>query len=246
MEINVDELRLDDLGVNGLKIYQNKDKYCFTSDAVILANFCKCKRGERVADLGSGSGIIGILLAGKYGAQRVDCVEIQPYFAAMSELSVRYNNLQDKVFVHNMPMQRAWEKLGQHYIDVVVSNPPYTRAGDGERNSNDEIAICRHEVKVSLPEVIESAAKLLKYGGRFYMIHQAERLAEIFYHMKSFRLEPKRVRFVEGRVGLKPTLVMIEAHSNGNTGLIVERNLTLYDKQGKETEELRQIYSRQD
>ncbi|HEY8423289.1 MAG TPA: tRNA1(Val) (adenine(37)-N6)-methyltransferase [Clostridia bacterium] len=244
MEIDVNELRLDDLQVNGLKIYQHKDKYCFTSDAVILANFARVKKNEVFADMGSGSGIIAILLAGKYNASMVHAIEIQEYLAKMSELSINYNNLAHKIKVYNMPMQEAYKVLGKHNMDAVICNPPYTRQGDGQKNQDPEIAICRHEIKVNLEEVIKSAADLVKYGGRFYLIHQAERLSQIFYYLRKYNFEPKRLRFVQGKVGQKPTLVMIEAYSYGSVGLIVENNLALYDENGEETLELKQIYGR--
>lgn len=244
MEIDINELRLDDLQVNNLKIFQHKDKYCFTSDAVILANFARVKKDETFADLGSGSGIISVLLAGKYNVSKVYAVEIQQYLAKMSKYSVNYNNLQDKIKVINEPMQTAYKILGKHNMDAVICNPPYTRIGDGQKNQDNEIAICRHEIKVSLKEVVESAASLVKYGGRFYLIHQAERLSEIFYHLHNNKFEPKRIRFVQGRTGIKPTLVMIEAYANGNIGLIVENNLELYDEKGQETDELKKIYGR--
>lgn len=244
MDIEIKDLRLDDLQINGLKIYQHQDKYCFTSDAVILANFVRVKKGETFADLGSGSGIISILLAGKYNASMVYAIEIQEYLAKMSELSINYNNLAHKIKVYNQPMQTAYKTLGKHTMDAVICNPPYTRQGDGKKNQDLEIAICRHEIMVNLEEVIKSAADLVKYGGRFYLIHQAERLSQIFYYLHKYRFEPKRLRFVQGKTGLKPTLVMIEAYSNGNIGLIVENNLVLYDEKGQETPELKQIYGR--
>lgn len=244
MDIDVKDLRLDDLQVNGLKIYQHYDKYCFTSDAVILANFARVKRGEVFADLGSGSGIISILLAGKYKADKVFGIEVQEYLAGMSELSVKQNNLQDKITIINEPMQTVHKILGLHTLDAVVCNPPYTRSGDGERNKDYGIAVCRHEIKVTLHEVIESASRLVKFGGRLYIIHQTERLSEIFYCMRDFKFEPKTLRFVQGKADQKPTLVMIEAYSNGNVGLVVENNLILYDNRGHETEELKHIYAR--
>lgn len=244
MEIDITKLRLDDLQVNGLKIFQHKNKYCFTSDAVILANFARVKKDENFVDLGSGSGIIAVLLAGKYNASKVYAIEIQEYLAKMSQLSIEHNNLNEKIEVINQPMQTAHKILGKHNMDAVICNPPYTRAGDGEKNQDTEIAICRHEIKVSLKEVVESAASLIKYGGRFYLIHQAERLSDIFYHLHNNKFEPKRIRFVQGRTGIKPTLVMIEAYSNGNIGLIVENNLVLYDENGQETDELKKIYGR--
>jgi tRNA1Val (adenine37-N6)-methyltransferase len=244
MEIDIKDLRLDDLQINGLKIYQHQDKYCFTSDAVILANFARVKKNEVFADMGSGSGIISILLAGKYNASKVYAIEIQEYLAKMSELSIEYNNLGHKIKALNTPMQEAHKVLGKHTMDAVICNPPYTRQGDGQKNQDLEIAICRHEIKVSLEEVIKSAADLVKHGGRFYIIHQAERLSQIFYYLNKYNFEPKRLRFVQGKAGQKPTLVMIEAYSYGSVGLIVENNLVLYDENGQETPELKQIYGR--
>lgn len=236
--------RVDDLQVNGLKVLQDPDGYCFTSDAVILANFAKVKRFERGVELGSGSGIISILLTGKYGAGHMTGVEIQPCLADMSKESVALNGLGDKIDIVCTPMQEAHNLIGRGGADVIVTNPPYTRAGDGNRNLSGHLAMCRHEVSVNLSELAASAARLVKYGGRLYMVHQSERLAEIFAVLRDNNFEPKVIRFVEGREGLKPTIVLIEAHSHGNAGLTVMRNLTLYTREGKETEELRQIYSR--
>lgn len=235
--------RIDDLGVNNLKILQDPDGYCFTSDAVILANFAKVKSHERGVDLGSGSGIISILLAGKYGAKHMTAIEIQEEVAAMSRRSIELNGLTDKIEVLCMPMQQAAKVLKTRF-DVVVTNPPYTRAGDGERNLDHALSVSRHEVKVTLAEVVKAAADLVKYGGRFYMIHQCERLSEIFAELNRNNFEPKVLRFVQGKEGIKPTLVMIEALSYGKPGLIVRENLVLYDKEGNETPELKKIYSR--
>jgi tRNA1(Val) A37 N6-methylase TrmN6 len=227
--------RIDDLQVNGLKLAQYEDGYCFTSDSVILANFAGayCK-GKAVVDLGTGGGIIAVLLAGKYGAESVTGVEIQEKYAELAERNAELNGLAN-ISVICAPMQKAHEVLGYNKFEAAVCNPPY------EVNGGD---ICRHEVNVTLAEVAESAARLIKFGGRFFMVHKAERLAEIFAALNKNKLEPKRIRFVCGTAEKKPELVLIEAHSGGKPGLIVERNLIMRERDGSETEEVNKIYGR--
>lgn len=244
MEVNLEHgERIDDLMINGLKIIQNDGLYCFTSDSVIISNFARVKN-KTVLDLGSGSGIISFLCAGKYGAKSVTGVEIQEPLFRMSVRSASLNGLEDKVSFVNMPMQQYTKTISKKF-DVVISNPPYNVAGRGEPSGDPHLAVCRHEVAVTLSELAASAARAVKFGGRFYLIHQAERAVEVITALTDNRFAVKRMRFVEGREGLHPTLVMIEASMGGSAGVIIERNLTLYDRNGKETDELTEIYSRE-
>lgn len=236
--------RLDDLQVNGLAILQRPDGYCFTTDPVILSNFAKVTRRTKCIDLGSGSGIIATLLVGKYGAASCDCVELEPYAAGMSAASVEGNGLGGRVRVYNMRMQDAHTVLGYHGYDLVVSNPPYTAAGDGARNADPVLALARHEVAVNLDEFVASADRLVKYGGRFCFVHQIERLAEICVVLDRYGFAPKRIRPVAGRVGAAPTLVLVEALKGGKVGVKFEPTLALYFSDGRETEELTRIYGR--
>lgn len=207
------EERLDDLG-NGLAIIQHPDKYCFTSDAVALANSVKASAGDTVIDLGTGSGIIAILIAAQTKAGKVIGIELQPDMADMARRSVAYNSLQARVEIENLKIQDAAKYFGNESADVVVTNPPYRKAGSGETSTNPAIALSRSEAAVTLAEIVDSAGKLLRYGGKFYMVHQSERLAEIFYLMKEKKIEPKILRF------LNPQTIIVEGIKGGKEGMI--------------------------
>ena len=182
--------RLDDLEVNGLKLIQNPKLYCFTSDSVLLANTAKVKRKDKVLDLCSGSGIVGILIASKKKKKTVDLVEIQPEMANLAERNVKLNNLEDVVKVYEISVQEAADALGCEKYDVVVCNPPYMENGRGFKDEKEHIALCRAEISLTLKELITCASKCLKFGGRLNLVHRADRLADIIYQMKSKGLEP--------------------------------------------------------
>ena len=148
--------------------------------------------------------------------------------------------------VYNIPAQDAHKTLGAGRYDLVVSNPPYTAAGDGEHNLSRTLALSRHEIALTLDELVESASKLVRYGGNFCFVHQAERISDICCTLAKYGFQAKRLRFVSGRVGLAPTLVLVEAKRGGKIGTKVERELVLYDLDGKETPELSAIYARED
>lgn len=205
--------RFDDLG-NGLQIIQHPDKYCFTSDAVALANTVKANTGETVIDLGTGSGIIAILVAAQTKAAQVIGVEIQPDMADMAQRSVKYNKLESRVEIFNLKIQDAVKKFGNESTDIVVTNPPYRKIGSGETSENPSVKLSRSEAAVTLAEIITCAGKLLRFGGKFYMVHQSERLAEIFYLMKEKKIEPKILRFIH------PQTIIVEGIKGGKEGLI--------------------------
>jgi len=237
--------RIDDLQINGLKLMQDTNGYCFTSDAVILANFAgKYCKSRSVVDLGTGNGIIAVLLAGKYGASHVTGVEIQARYAELAVRNATLNGLEKKIKIINCPMQDAHNILGYNKADAVICNPPFMRQDEGEVDSSPEIALCRREIAVTLGEVIESASRLIKFGGKFFMIHKSERLQKIFEVLAKFKLEPKRIRFVCGTIDKKPSLVMLEAVSGANPGLCVEKNLIMRNPDGSETDEIKEIYGR--
>ncbi len=214
--------RLDDLQANGLYIIQNPNEFRFGCDAVELADFVTGGARDYVADLGSGSGIISILLAGKK-SMRVTAVEIQPRMAEMSRRSVEYNSLQDKIEVVNLPMQQFASQDREGVYSIVVCNPPYRKIGSGERQSSDSVAIARHEIFVTFEEVAETASKLLKCGGAFYTVNQCERLAEVIADCKQNRLEPKILQILTPSDKKKPHIFLLKCIKDGKEGIIVEK-----------------------
>ena len=212
--------RLDDLQVNGLKIIQNPNAFRFGCDAVELADFVTGGAKDYACDLGSGSGIIAVLLAGKKGI-KTTAVEIQEQMADMSRRSVLYNGLEDKIEVVNVAMQNFLtpERVGRY--SIVVCNPPYRKAGSGEMQKTDAISLARHEIAVTFCEVAFVASGLLKQGGAFYTVNQTERMAEVMRLCQQNRLEPKILQVLTPSNDKKPHLFLLKCVKDGKTGLSV-------------------------
>ncbi len=207
--------RLDDLQLDGLMIIQNPDGYRFTSDATELASFVRGAKGKRVADLCSGSGIIGILVSYKQKASRTVLVEIQPQVSDMAKRTIALNGLKG-IETLCADVNESYKLLGCESFDIVTVNPPYMKDGSGDQRKTPEVALSRHERSLTLSDLMKSASKLLKFGGSFYMVHRFERLAEIFYEMRSANIEPKEIRF---RGDNEPTAVLIRGVKGGKVGL---------------------------
>ncbi len=204
-------LVLEELGLNGLKIYQDDELYRFTSDAVVLTKFASNRKGDVVADFCSGSGIVGLhYYALNNSVKSVDLIEIQPELANLSKKSVEINGLEDKFTVINSPLQSLSKELNGKY-SLILCNPPYKKVNSGEVNLNEKIAMCRHEVTITQREIVEVAYKKLKHGGRLCMCQRTERFIELISDMLSVGLNPTRIQMVTGKPGGKPYLVMIEA-----------------------------------
>ncbi len=209
--------RVDDLLVNELQIIQNPSAFCFGCDAVEIANFVSGGVKDKAVDLGSGTGIITILLAGKKG---ISCtgVEIQPDMAEMSRRSILLNDLKNASII-NAPMQKIDEYMEKGSATIVVSNPPYAKAETGKTAEEESVAIARTEIAVTLREIVECAAFLLGTGGRFYLIHRADRLAEVINECKIARLEPKALQVLTPKKGKKPHLFMLKCIKDGKSGM---------------------------
>lgn len=186
-----DNERIDDLQ-NGYYVIQDPDKFCFGMDAVLLSGFAKVKKGETALDLGTGTGIIPILLKTKTNGKHFTGLEIQKECADMAGRSVRYNHLEDDVEIVQGDIKEAADIFGAASFDVVTSNPPYMIGQHGLRNPDMPKAIARHEVLCNLEDVVSQASKVLKERGRFYMVHRPFRLAEIMNVLTKYRLEPKK------------------------------------------------------
>ena len=234
--------RLDDLQRNGYKIIQNENKFCFGMDAVLLSGFSNVKEGENVLDLGTGTGIIPILLAGKTKGRHFTGLEIQSCSADMAARSVKYNHLEDRISIVEGDIKEAGKVFEPASFDVITSNPPYMTGQHGLVNPDEEKAIARHEICCTLEDVISQTAKLLRVGGRFYLVHRPFRLAEIIHMLVEYRLEPKRMKLVYPFVDREPNMVLIEAVRGGKSRITVEKPLIVYQKPGVYTDEIYDIY----
>ena len=234
--------RIDELHRKGYQIIQDPGRFCFGMDAVLLSGFARVKRGEKVLDLGTGTGIIPILLEAKTDGEHFTGLEIQPESADMAGRSVRLNHLEEKVSIVTGDIKDASKIFGASSFDIITTNPPYMIGEHGIRNEADAKTIARHEVLCTLDDILAQSAKLLKNGGRFYMIHRPFRLAEIFSKMVAYGIEPKRMQLVYPYVDKEPNMVLIEGLRGGRSRLTVEKPLIVYKSEGEYTDEIYKIY----
>ena len=239
--IKCDE-RLDELHRNGYYIIQNPKKFCFGMDAVLLSGYACAKKGEKVLDLGTGTGIIPILMEAKTQADHFFALEIQPESADMARRSVEYNGLCEKISVVEGDIKEASSMFEPCSMDVITTNPPYMIGNHGIPNETDAKSIARHEVLCNLDDILRESAKLLKPKGRFYMVHRPFRLAEIFTKMVEYKIEPKRMRMVYPYVDKEPNMVLIEGMKGAKSRLTVEPPLIVYESENKYTREIYDIY----
>ena len=237
--------RIDDLEFKDLKIIQNKDGFCFGIDSILLTDFAKnIKNNSKVIDLGTGTGIISILLYGKTNRTNFVGVEVQSEVADMAKRSVNLNNLENRIKILNMNILDLKKEYKKGDFDVVVTNPPYKKLNTGVININDKKLISRHEVKASLEDFIEISSFLLKDFGEFYMVHRPDRLVDIFYIMRQNEIEPKRIKFVYPNKNKKANLILVKGIKKGKPFLEYENNLYIYDDKGNYTEEILKIYNK--
>ena len=234
--------RLDELHRKGYKIIQDPNRFCFGMDAVLLSAFANVRKKERVLDIGTGTGIIPILMEARYGGDNYVGIEIQEDVADMASRSVKYNNLEDKISIDNADVKDALELYGSGHFDVITTNPPYMTVDKGIVNPNDTKALSRHELSVKLEDIVSISSKLLKNKGRFYMIHRPARLVEIMNVMRKYNLEIKRIRMVHPYIDKEANMVLIEAMHDGKPFLKVENPLIVYEKSGEYTKEVMDIY----
>ncbi len=236
--------RVDDLQCKGLKLIQNPKGFCFGIDAVLLSNFCEIKKNWKVIDLGTGTGIIPILLSGKTEASKIVGVEIQEKVAEMASRSIELNNLENKIKIINEDLNNIFEHEKANSFDVVTSNPPYMNEGGGLLNPESMKAISRHEVKCTLEDIIKVSSKLLKDKGHFYMVHRPHRLVDIIWLCRQYKLEPKKLRFIHPNKDKKPNILLIQCIKYGGVELKFMDPLYVYNQDGSYTEEIHRIYGR--
>lgn len=222
--------RLDDLQLNGLELIQNPDKFCFGIDAVLLSDFARVKPGERLLDLGTGNGIIPVLLSAKTGAGHLTGLEIQDDIADMARRSIAHNHLEDRIDIVTGDIKEAAEIFKPAFFDVITTNPPYMLADHGLRNPDDAKAIARHEVLCSLDDILRESMRLLQDKGRFYMVHRPFRLTEILIKMNHYKIEPKRIQFVHPYIDKEPGMVLIEGVRGAKPRVKIESPIILFNR----------------
>lgn len=233
-----------DLERNGYKLIQDKDKFCFGMDAVLLSYFADVKEGEKVIDFGTGTGVIPILLEAKTDGESFVGLEIQPESVDMAKRSVQMNNLDEKIEIKEGDIKNVSEIFGKASFDVVVTNPPYMSENSGLENPDEPKAIARHEIKCTLEDVIREAAAVLKPKGRFYMIHRPRRLADAMELMRQYKIEPKRIRMVYPYVDKAANMVLIEGARGGKPMLNIEEPLVVYKEENVYTQDILDIYNK--
>lgn len=225
--------KIEDLQCDGLQLIQSTSEYRFTTDAVLLANFCRDMRGKTCVEFGAGSGVISLLLAKKKHPKCIVALEIQPQLCDMMNRSVLLNDLQDVVSVHNCDLKNAHSIVRD--ADVVVCNPPYRRVGSGEQQLSENIAICRHEIKATLGDVVRSASKVLNNKGNFYLVHQADRICEIITLCRENNVAVKDILPVCPAPDREPNLVLVRGVKAGEPDCKLHAPIYITDAHGNYT-----------
>lgn len=229
---------------NGFKIIQDSNRFKFGIDAILLSHFAfnQIRNNDKVIDLGTGNGIIPLMLA-KSRASSITGVEIQTENVELAKQSVELNKLQDKIQILQGDIRTVEKDFAKHSFDVVITNPPYIIAEHGKENPSDAKNIARHEILCNLEDIISASDYLLKPKGKFFMIHKPFRLPEIFYSLMNHKIEPKTIQLISPYQGKEPNIVLIEARKNANPNLKILENLIVYEKPGEYTEDIKKIYS---
>lgn len=243
MTINLKENeRLDDLQRNGYKIIQNPAKFCFGMDAVLLTGFAHARKTDRLLDLGTGTGIIPLLMEAKYHCSSLTGLEIQPESADMAARSVALNGLEDKIEIVTGDIKEADKYFASASFDCITCNPPYMIGQHGLTNPDGPKAIARHELLCTFEDVAAQTAKLLKPGGHFFLVHRPFRLAEIIVTLTKHRLEPKRMQLVYPYADKEPNMVLLEAVRGGKPRMTVEKPLIVFERPGVYMPEIKDVY----
>lgn len=238
--------RIDDLQYKGLKVIQNNKGFCFGIDSVILSDFAKnIKDNSRVVDLGTGSGVIGLLLCKKTKLKEIIGIEIQKDVANMAKRSIRLNNLENMFQIVNENINDIFVQgiLNKNQYDVVVMNPPYKEVGTGKQNEDEVKLISRHEIKAKLSDFIATASNLLKDKGEVYIVHKPERTIDIMQKMRENKIEPKEMKIVYPYKNAEASLILIKGVKGGKKFFKIMEPLYIYENNGEYTEQIKQIYN---
>ncbi|WP_313755676.1 tRNA1(Val) (adenine(37)-N6)-methyltransferase [Tissierella sp.] len=234
--------RIDIIPGSDLKIIQNKEKFSYGTDAIFLSHFAKGK--GTVMDLGTGTGIIPLRLYAKDKVDKIYGIEIQEEVAEVAKRSIELNKLDDKISIINMDLKELPMKFGKSTMDTITTNPPYMKSGGALVNPKENFAISRHEITCTLEDIIRVTEYLLKPLGKFYMVHRPDRLVDIIYLLRKYKIEPKYIRFIQPKISKKPNLILIEAVKTGKPDLKFYEPLIVYNEDGTYTDEIYKIYGR--
>lgn len=218
-------IKIEDLGIQNLKVYQDDSLYTFTSDSVLLAKFASVKKGDVVADFCAGSGIVGFYLYGlnKDKIKSLTFFELQKPLKDLCEKSIEENGLSDNVFAVQGRLQDIDKEYNEKF-SLIVCNPPYMKVGSGEVDKNDSVALCKAELSLTLSELVKATSKALKFGGRINLVHRADRLVDVIREFTNNGIEPKKLQFVSPK-NKKPYLFLMEGVKGGKSGLNVLENI---------------------
>ena len=233
--------RIDDLNYEGLKIIQNTEGFCFGVDSVLLTEFARdIKQNSVILDIGTGTGILGILLSKKVRPSKIYGVELQKEVAEMAQKSIKLNSLEDTFEIINDDIKNI--KIENSSIDAIVTNPPYKKMGTGIKSKESKQLVSRYETTATLDEWLKISSKLLKDNGSFYIVYRTDRLTELIENMRKYKLEAKRIRFVYSNIDKQSNLVMIKAIKGAGTFVKIEKPLIIYNLDGSYTDEIMNIY----
>ncbi|MGD9022759.1 MAG: tRNA1(Val) (adenine(37)-N6)-methyltransferase [Deltaproteobacteria bacterium] len=231
----------DSLFQGRLKITQKKKGYRFSIDAAILAHHVDLRAGDIAVDLGTGCGIIPLILALQTPSAQIYGIEIQKDLAELASRNVRENHLERSIRIIRGDIKDCRSYLSPGTVDVVFSNPPYRKMDAGRINPEQERAVARHEVKISLLDLVSVAESLLKPSGRFVVIYPADRLIDLLVNMRTFKIEPKRLRLIHPKQGSEAILTVVEGTKFGNPGIEINTPLVIYGSEGRYTDEALQV-----
>jgi len=233
--------RLDYLIKENLRIIQNDEVFSFSTDALLLGHFTKIKKQDVIMDLCSGNGVIPLLLSHK-GNNTIDAIEIQEQLVDMAKRSITYNQLDDKICMYHMDLKEAHKQFKPSQYNVVTCNPPYFKANQQHQHQKNAHKIARHEIMCTLDDCCVAARHLLKQGGRFMVVHRAERLMDVLSSMRAHQIEPKKLHFVYSKQNKVAQTIVVEGRKGGNQGLDIQPPFYIYNQDGAYTEEMREVY----
>ncbi|MBQ0003464.1 MAG: tRNA1(Val) (adenine(37)-N6)-methyltransferase [Treponema sp.] len=238
-----DDIQIEKLHIKGLKLIQNRKQFMFGIDAVLLSDFAKVRKGNLVFDLGSGNGIIAVLIASKNDV-KVKAVEVQKSVFELTEQNIKINSLENKIEAVNINVKDIKKNFDAQIADVVVSNPPYIKSNSAVKNETEALSIARHEILAELDDFVKAASYVLKPNGKFYLIHKPERIAEIIISCSKYNLELKQMRLVVPQIEKDAVMVLMQFVKCAKPGVKVEKSLVIYGEDGEYTDEVKKIYER--